>query len=112
MRTLTLNEGRQATADASGRAVITFQPLRSGEDWHITRSSIQNAGAVNTPECRTYRGIESNTTLIEGTYNGSLDSYDTVIDLRNGEPLLFVFSGCDVGSRCSATIDGTRTVVG
>lgn len=110
MRNLPLTEGKQATADANGRAVVTLQPLRAGEDWHITRSSVFNAGTVKTPSCTTYRGIESPTTVIEGTYSGRLDSSDTPIELRNGERLLFVFSGCDVGSNCSATVDGTRTV--
>jgi hypothetical protein len=105
-----LNEGKNATADANGRAVLQFQPLRAGEDWHITRSSVSNSGTVNTPQVKVYRGMETPSTLIEGTFSGNLDSSDTVYDLRNGEQVLFVFSGADVGSLCSATVDGTRSV--
>lgn len=110
MRKLPLNEGKLQIADANGRAVVEFQPLRAGEDWHIVRTSIQNAGVNNVPEARVYRGIESPTTLVEGTFSGNMDTSDTVIDLRNGERLLVVWSGADAGSQCSATVDGERTV--
>jgi hypothetical protein len=110
MRKLPLNEGKPTTADANGRAVITFQPLRAGEDWRITRTSIQNTGTTNVPEVRVYRGVEAPTALVEGTFSGNMDTSDTEIHLRNGEQLLVVWSGADANSSCSATVDGERTV--
>jgi hypothetical protein len=37
-----------------------------------------------------------------------MDTSDTVIDLRNGELLLVIWSGADVGSQCSVTVDGEK----
>lgn len=105
-----LNEGKQAQVGANGRAVVTLQPLRAGENWKVTHHSISNTGTVLTPEERLYRGIESPTTLLEGTFSGNMDSSDTVIDVRNGEALLFIWTGADVGSFCTATVTGERTI--
>jgi hypothetical protein len=105
---LPLNESARAVADASGRAVATLQPMRAFERWRITRTAVQSDSTPEVPTCKIYRSMESPSTLVEGTYTGTLDSSDTEIVLENGERLLAVWEGATVGSNCTVTVSGER----
>lgn len=105
-----LYESGRGTVASNGKASITLQPLRAFERWHIRKYSIQCvsplAVGASTPICKVYRGSEDPTRLIEGTFNGTLNSSDTDITLETGEIILAVWTGGDVNAQCSFTLQG------
>lgn len=103
-----LHESASATADANGRAVAKVQPMRAFEKWNIDGYSVASTSSVLVPTVRIYRGSENPSSLVEGTYSGNLDHSDTKLTLMNGEALLAVWSGADVGAQCTFKITGTR----
>lgn len=100
-----LFESAQATVNADGRSECRLQPLRAFETWTVTKMTVQST-SVGQSQCRVYRGSESPSRLIEGTYSGNMDSSDTSIQLRNGESLLAVWTKADPGSVCTFTVEG------
>lgn len=114
-RTLPLRESGSATVDSSGRAVVTVQPLAAFETWRVRRITVQNTGTVLVPFCRVYRGNQSMSGLVDGTFTGTMDTSDCDILLQSGEALIAVWegettgsAGADVGSSCVMTLEGTR----
>lgn len=101
-----LRESGNASANVDGKAMVTLQPLRAFEHWHVTRITVQSTSQTLVPTCRVYRGSESESNFIGGTYTGTLDSSDESLDIANGEALLFVWEGADVGANCIATVIG------
>ncbi len=101
-----LQEYRPATADANGRAVVIFQPLRSFERWHITLMNIQSTSSVKVPQFRAYRNAEGPSSLVDSTYDGNQNVSNTDITLETGESIIGVWSGADAGSICSMNIQG------
>lgn len=97
-------------ADAAGKAVIRLQPMRAFETWHITNTSVQSTSTVKIPTVKTYKGSESASRFIEGSYVGTFNASGTVIDLPTGVALLAVFEGCDVGARCTVTVTGEARI--
>jgi hypothetical protein len=95
------------TADASGKAVCQVQPLRAFESWKITNTAVQSTSTA-IPTVKTYRGGESPSSFLEGSYTANFNSSDTVIDLNNGERLLVVFEGCTPGASCSVSVSGEK----
>lgn len=101
-----LLESAQAPANSDGRAVATLAPYRAGERWIVTRVTVQSTSSQLTPTCKIYRGAEQPNRLIDGTHTGVLDHSDTNLKLHNGEHLVAVWEGADVGSQCTITIEG------
>jgi hypothetical protein len=107
-----LRESASAIVGADGRAIATLQPLRAFERWQITRITVQCSSQTLIPTARVYRGSESPSALIDGTYTGTLDTSDSAVSLENGERLLTVWegqdggAGADVGSSCTVTVEG------
>lgn len=101
-----LYESQSAQAGADGKARVNMGPLRSFERWAVRSTTVASTSSVLAPECRLYRGGESPSNLFEGTFSGNLDTTDTAYTLRSGEKMLAVFSGCDVGSTCTVTMQG------
>lgn len=106
--TLPLFESSTGVADATGRAVARVQPLRAFERWDITRMAVSSTSTVLVPTCRIYRGAENPSMLVDGTFTGNLDQSDTQLSLENGEVLLCVWTGADVGARCIFTVQGKK----
>lgn len=104
-----LYESGNAVADSAGRAVCTVQPLQAFEKWHVTKVTVQNSGTTLVPMCRVYRGSETPSRFIGGTFSGQMDASDENFHLSSGERLLAVFSGADVGSRCVLTVEGEKS---
>lgn len=111
-----LFESGDANVDASGRAKVTLGPLQAFEKWRIKRITIQCTSSTLVPVCRVYRGGETRSRLIDGSHTGTLDHSDTDINLLNGESIVAVWegrevgtSGADVGSVCTLTIEGEST---
>lgn len=104
-----LFESNTGTADATGRAVARVQPLRAFETWNVRRMAVSSTSSVLVPTARIYRGSENPSMLVDGTFTGNLDQSDTQLDLANGEALICVWSGADVGSKCTFTIQGEKS---
>lgn len=105
-----LRENVTVTADAAGRAVATLQPLRAFESWRIRGITVASTSTTSIPEARVYRGSESPSSLVDGTFTGTLDHSSVTVELHNGERLICVWSGVDVGAQCSLTIQGERVI--
>lgn len=104
-----LAESSSATADASGVARVSLGPLRSFETWDVRSTTVASTSSTLVPTCKLYRGGESPSRLIDGTYTGTLDTTDTPYKLRSGDKVLAVFTGCDVGAQCTVTVEGQAT---
>lgn len=96
------------TADATGKAVCQVQPLRAFESWRITTTAVQSTSTLLVPTVKLYRQSESPSTFIEGSYTGTFNSTSNEIELQNGERLLAVFEGADVGAQCSVSVTGEK----
>lgn len=105
-----LRESGNGVADANGRAVARVQPLRYGEEWRITRMTVQSTSSTLVPTALVYRGSEAASNLIDGTWTGTQDTSETSIRLVSGETLVCVFTGGDVGSQCTFNVFGERVV--
>lgn len=92
-------------ANAAGKAICIVQPLRAFESWEITNTAVQST-STTVPTVKTYRGGESPSSFIEGTYTGNFNASNTRIDLANGERLLAVFEGCTPGASCTVSVSG------
>lgn len=103
-----LFESDTGVADAAGRAVASVQPLRAFETWNIRRMAVSSTSSTLVPTARIYRGSENPSMLVDGTHTGNLDQSDTELALANGEALICVWSGADVGSQCTFTVQGSK----
>lgn len=102
-----LQEFVQATADANGRAVGTTGPERYGERWSVTLINT-NTNSSTESELKVYRGVESNSARVLGTYSGNSDTAGggKPIDVPSGDKLVFVWSGASPGAICTARLEG------
>lgn len=103
-----LVEAANATANAAGRAVAKVQPLRAFETWEITGLSVSSSSVTLVPTARIYRGSETPSQFHSGTFSGNLDQSDTQLTLQNGEALVCVWEGADVGALCTFRVTGTK----
>lgn len=110
MSTVPLDESKFAVADAAGKATVRLQPMRAFETWHITNTAVQSTSSVKIPTVKLYKGSETPSRFIEGSYTGTFNASDTVIDLPNGTALLAVFQNCDVGATCTVTLSGEARI--
>lgn len=92
----------------TGTATVTIGPYRYGESWYINliTSQIQS---THQSTLKIYRGVISNTSIVAGTYSGNFDtaSGGSNIELKNGDKLVFQWTGADIGADCQARIEGT-----
>jgi len=97
----------QATADANGRAVASTGPAKYGESWDVSLITT-NTTSVAESQLRVYRGVESDSAQVLGTYSGNNDtaSGGANIKVPSQDKLVFVWTGCDVGAICTARIEG------
>ncbi len=99
-----------AQADASGVARVTIGPPTAIALWIVTGMTSVVNNSVLTPQLRVYKNYESPGTLC----NSSLRAAATVstqddVPLSPGEKLIFVWSNCDPGAWCTASIRGEQT---
>lgn len=97
----------QATADSSGRAVVSTGPQRYGETWHVELMAT-TTNSVAESQLRVYRGVEADTALVASTYSGNQDTAggNTTV-VPSGDKLVFVWSGATAGAQCTCRIEGT-----
>lgn len=105
-----LRESATATADANGRAVATVQPLRAFESWTITGITVQSTSSTKVPTAKVYRGAEAPSSIVDGTFTGTLDHTNDTVELSNGERLICVWENADAGASCTMTVKGRRVV--
>lgn len=105
-----LSESNTAVANAAGKAVARLQPLRAFEEWRIETLAIDSTSSTKMPTFKSYRGSESPSNFIGGTFTGK-NNVDSSFNksLRNGETLVGVWENCDVGASCTMSITGTRS---
>lgn len=103
-----LRESGSATADASGRAVVRVGPQTAFERWHVTAIQVQSTSDPLVPKCSIYRGAESRSRLIEGTYDGTFDHSDTNLWLETGEQLVAVWEEGNAAHNATLTIEGEK----
>lgn len=101
-----LAESQTAVAGADGIARVSMGPLRSFERWDVRTTTVASTSSTLVPTARVYRGAESPSRLIDGTYNGALNTTDVAYSLRSGEKVVTVWTGCDVGAQCTVTLEG------
>lgn len=103
-----LNEYVVATANSTGKASTTKGPYRYGDQWYID-SIATEVNSTNQTTLTVYRGIESNTSIVAGTFSGNFDtaSGGSPIVVKDGDKLTFVWTNCNPGDVCQATIEGT-----
>lgn len=94
-----------ATANASGRASVITGPEKYGDTWAI---ELITSASNSTVDCqlKVYRGIESETSVIESSYSGRSDTSPCNHRFGAGEKLIFVWTNCSVGAICSSRIEG------
>ena len=107
-----LYESASATADATGVARARVQPLRAFEKWTVTRMTVSSTSETLVPSIKVYKGSESPSQRIDGSYDGVLNQSETNIDLPNGVALIAVWEGSDVGATCTFTVQGEKTTRG
>jgi len=96
----------QAQADSNGRAVVSTGPAKYGESWDVTLISV-NTNSTLESQLRVYRGVESPSAQVLSTYSGNGDNAGGgTITVPSQDKLVFIWTGCDVGSICTARIEG------
>lgn len=103
-----LLDANSQVANSAGKATCQVQPLRAFESWRITNTAVQSTSSTKVPTVKLYRGSETPSNFIEGSYTGTFNASGTVIDLNNGERLLVVFENCDVGATCTVSVSGEK----
>lgn len=106
-RTTALNAGDKVKLDASGGGQVALAPTGL-EQWHVTRTAVVVSTAVLEPTAKTYVGSVSEQNLLSGTYSGALDSSDEDQWLQNGQPLICVWAGGDVGATATFSVFGDK----
>lgn len=110
--TYALQESYTVTIAADGTATVTnVGPIKNGERWEITNTSVNTTVGCNF---QSFRGDPNSTGIgqIDFTTKGTGDSSDTVIKLQSGERISFRWSNGTVGGIGVVTISGNRFVRG
>lgn len=99
----------QFVSDGVGGTVCraVASPTRAGISWEIDNiSTTVSPPSVPSSRLKTYRGPESSTTYIEGTFTADNDNSDTKHTLGPTDFLTFVWTGGSIGAVATATLTG------
>lgn len=91
------------TLDATGGAQVEIGV--TGGDWVVTRSTVKVTTNTKEPTFRLYRSRVSDAGYLEGTYTGSDDVSDTRHVFQQGESIVGVWSGGDVGAKATLSLN-------
>lgn len=95
----------------TGTGIVRLAP--AGEQWEIRTTNVLCSTRVNESLCRVYRDQIGDIYVIDGTYSGSSgDTSDTVIQLTDGQPLYYVWTGGDIGATATVRVTGYRSQIG
>ena len=98
---------QQATADSTGRAVVTFDPVPPGYMYAVQRAVVTSTSGA-TPTVLFYDDGVGNGVPVTGSRTGTFDEADypagpgLLVD--QSRQLVAVFTGCDAGARCTVRL--------
>lgn len=92
----------------TGTGIVRLAP--TGEQWEIHNTNVLCSTRTNESLCRVYRDQIGDIYVIDGTYSGSSgDTSDTVIQLTDGQPLYYVWTGGDIGATATVRVTGFKS---
>lgn len=106
-----LNTSGSVTLNASGTGTVTLAP-GMGLRWALTVAAVSTSTSVKVPQCNIYMGgSPTPDNLVDGTFSGNLDSTGRVdgLPLMNGQKVMAVWTGGDVGAKATLSITGTES---
>lgn len=100
---------QSAIVDATNTATIRVAP--AAEDWQIDYTNVLCSTRVLEARCRIYTPQIGDLYAVDGTYSGSSgDTSDTQHILYDGTPMFIQWTGADIGSTVTVTLNGWKTV--
>lgn len=108
-RTVPLTKFDQATVGSDGTARITLTVPSHGITWRITTISVLST-VTDDCEARVYKN--GGGALLAGTYSGSMDSTNDLVELSSQENLHCVWSNATPGATVQLSLFGMETIQG
>jgi hypothetical protein len=95
----------QAIANGSGVATARIEgPNSAAGLWMIRSCQVQSTSALRC-EAKVYRSIVSPSAVIGQTRDGRADSATGVDEIRPGEAIIVVWTGCTPAAVCTVSIE-------
>lgn len=108
---LSLDTAVHVTLDANGEAQAIIGPGYAWETWSNIQITVTSDSVSATPTVKIYRGAGvAASSLIDGTYDGRLDTAGLGIDVPPGQKLTIAWSDGDVGATCTASLFGQQKI--
>lgn len=98
---------RDATATALGTGVATARiegPNSAAGLWRISSMQVQSTSVLRC-EAKVYRSLVSPSAVIGQTRDGRSDSALGADEIRPGESIIIVWTGCTPGAVCTASME-------
>jgi hypothetical protein len=103
-----LTDAAYAIADATGVATVSFGPQRPNTYWIVETVAVSASSNTLEPNAKIYKNGVNPGTFISGTYSGSNDADDNVMQkLWPGEQITVQWTNADIGAQCTAAYRGT-----
>ncbi len=110
-RDLPLDTSATVTLDGSGKGTVILVP-NVGQRWKDCLVSVAVSSSNNVPEFRFYKGNVAQSSLVDGTFTGNLNSSDALhnVVIPPGVPVIGVWANGDPGASATMSIRGMVTV--
>lgn len=104
---IALDKTLTAVFDANGEARISAFPDRAHDVWEVNRYQVLTTSTSST-RCTVYRGSEHTGAQVDFTRTGNGDTSEQVHPIRVdfGQPIVFVWTGGEVGAVATVSILG------
>lgn len=110
--TINLDLSQTVIADANGNAQAVVGPATPGETWVINRIIVACNG-IAISVAAIYKNLVSTASVIATTISGNEDTdYQENVPLAMGERIICVWAQASVGSNCTVTVQGNKTIAG
>lgn len=100
--------------DSTGAATTQLSPQGARERWTVNFIAVNTTAIPNShnvPQMIIYRSAAVAGNQLGGTFSANMDTDSTdIYELNMSEPLVFVWSGGDVGTSGTVHIEGIRHV--
>lgn len=93
----------RGTLDATGGVQVEIGV--TGGDWVVVGSTVKVTSNVKEPTARLYRSRVSDASYLEGTFTGSDDKSPDRYVFSQGESIICVWAGGDVGAFATLTLN-------
>jgi hypothetical protein len=102
------------SAGVNGIATIYAGPEAAFESWEVTRVTVLNDSDTDawSPTATLYRNYAGPGSQLAGTYSGDRDTNSDLIELRELETLVIVWTQIDPASISQVVIEGKRHLKG